>query len=75
MSPTPNEDSHTKRETFCSAADPTLAGAARVNRSSARIDMSLRTYRRRVAELLISLDAPSRFQAGVRAGESGLIRR
>jgi hypothetical protein len=34
--------------------------------------MSVRTYRRRVAELLDILDAGSRFQAGVRAGELGL---
>jgi hypothetical protein len=34
--------------------------------------MSLRTYRRRVAELLNALDAGSRFQAGMRAGELGL---
>ncbi|SFM70006.1 hypothetical protein SAMN04487980_1004154 [Streptomyces sp. cf124] len=38
------------------------------------LGMSLRTYRRRVAELLVSLDAASRFQAGVRAGELGLTR-
>jgi hypothetical protein len=37
-----------------------------------RLDTSLRTYRRRVAELLTALDAGSRFQAGVRAGELGL---
>jgi hypothetical protein len=36
--------------------------------------MSLRTYRRRVAELLVTLDADSRFQAGLRAGEMGLTR-
>ena len=36
--------------------------------------MSLRTYRRRVAELLAALDADSRFQAGLRAGELGLTR-
>ncbi|MFI0814933.1 DNA-binding response regulator [Streptomyces sp. NPDC021098] len=33
---------------------------------------SLRTYRRRVAVLLETLDADSRFQAGMRAGELGL---
>jgi len=33
---------------------------------------SLRTYRRRVAELMAALEAGSRFQAGVRAGELGL---
>ncbi|MEV6404240.1 MULTISPECIES: DNA-binding response regulator [Streptomyces] len=38
------------------------------------LGMSLRTYRRRVAELLVALDADSRFQAGLRAGEMGLTR-
>lgn len=38
------------------------------------LGMSLRTYRRRVAELLVTLNAGSRFQAGVRAGEMGLTR-
>jgi DNA-binding NarL/FixJ family response regulator len=37
-----------------------------------RLGTSLRTYRRRVAELMAALDAGSRFQAGVRAGELGL---
>ncbi|MEV6227483.1 DNA-binding response regulator [Saccharopolyspora shandongensis] len=37
-----------------------------------RIGVSLRTYRRRVAELMTLLDANSRFQAGARAGELGL---
>jgi hypothetical protein len=39
------------------------------------LGMSLRTYRRRVAELLVTLGADSRFQAGMRAGELGLNRR
>ena len=39
-----------------------------------RLGTSLRTYRRRVAELMTALDADSRFQAGVRAGELGLAR-
>jgi hypothetical protein len=38
------------------------------------LGMSLRTYRRRVADLLVALGAGSRFQAGVRAGELGLTR-
>ncbi|MFI9169232.1 DNA-binding response regulator [Streptomyces lincolnensis] len=38
------------------------------------LGMSLRTYRRRVAELLVTLGADSRFQAGMRAGELGLTR-
>jgi DNA-binding NarL/FixJ family response regulator len=37
-----------------------------------RLGTSLRTYRRRVAELMVALEAGSRFQAGVRAGELGL---
>jgi len=39
-----------------------------------RLGVSLRTYRRRVAELLASLESASRFQAGARAGELGLTR-
>jgi DNA-binding NarL/FixJ family response regulator len=35
--------------------------------------LSLRTYRRRVAELMTALGATSRFQAGARAHELGLI--
>ncbi|MCD0445701.1 hypothetical protein LO763_19010 [Glycomyces sp. A-F 0318] len=37
-----------------------------------RLGVSLRTYRRRVAELMARLEADSRFQAGLRAGELGL---
>jgi len=37
-----------------------------------RMNLSLRTYRRRVAEMMQLLEAESRFQAGVRAGELGL---
>jgi DNA-binding NarL/FixJ family response regulator len=39
-----------------------------------RIGVSLRTYRRRVAELMARLEVDSRFQAGLRAGELGLPR-
>jgi hypothetical protein len=39
-----------------------------------RLGVSLRTYRRRVAELMATLEAGSRFQAGLRAGELGLPR-
>ena len=39
-----------------------------------RLGLSLRTYRRRVAELMSKLDADSRFQAGLRAAELGLSR-
>jgi DNA-binding NarL/FixJ family response regulator len=37
-----------------------------------RLGLSLRTYRRRVAALLRTLESDSRFQAGLRAGELGL---
>ncbi|MGW2838320.1 DNA-binding response regulator [Streptomyces sp. NPDC001493] len=37
-----------------------------------RLGVSLRTYRRRVAELMVTLEADSRFQAGLRAGRLGL---
>ncbi|MGW4366414.1 hypothetical protein ACWEKT_12280 [Nocardia takedensis] len=37
------------------------------------LDLSVRTYRRRVAELMTALGANSRFQAGARAQELGLI--
>jgi DNA-binding NarL/FixJ family response regulator len=37
-----------------------------------RLGISLRTYRRRVAELMKTLGSDSRFQAGLRAGELGI---
>ncbi|GAA3104542.1 response regulator transcription factor [Streptomyces rectiviolaceus] len=40
-----------------------------------RVGMSLRTYRRRVAELMTALEADSRFQAGVNASQRGLTGR
>ncbi|WP_371580806.1 DNA-binding response regulator [Streptomyces sp. NBC_01314] len=48
-------------------------GSGATDETAARqLGMSVRTYRRRVAELLDTFDAGSRFQAGVRAGELGL---
>jgi DNA-binding NarL/FixJ family response regulator len=50
-------------------------GAGLTDEAAARqLGTSLRTYRRRVAELMATLEAGSRFQAGVRAGELGLAR-
>jgi DNA-binding NarL/FixJ family response regulator len=50
-------------------------GAGLTDEAAARrLGTSLRTYRRRVAELMAALEAGSRFQAGVRAGELGLAR-
>jgi DNA-binding NarL/FixJ family response regulator len=50
-------------------------GAGLTDEAAARrLGTSLRTYRRRVAELMAALETGSRFQAGVRAGELGLTR-
>ena len=48
----------------CGRKDATAARA---------LGLSVRTYRRRVAEVLAWLDASSRFEAGVRAAELGLV--
>ncbi|WP_338699632.1 DNA-binding response regulator [Streptomyces sp. Q6] len=48
-------------------------GSGATDETAAReLGMSVRTYRRRVAELLDTLGADSRFQAGLRAGALGL---
>ena len=48
-------------------------GAGLTDEAAARrLGTSLRTYRRRVAELMAALEVGSRFRAGVRAGELGL---
>ncbi len=48
-------------------------GSGRTDEAAARdLGLSLRTYHRRVADLLTALDAGSRFQAGLRAGTLGL---
>jgi DNA-binding NarL/FixJ family response regulator len=50
-------------------------GSGRTDASaSRRLGVSLRTYRRRVAELMAKLEADSRFQAGLRAAELRLPR-
>ena len=50
-------------------------GTGLTDEAAARwLGTSLRTYRRRVAELMAALDTGSRFQAGLRAGELGLTR-
>jgi len=51
-----------------------LLGAGAADGAAARsMGLSLRTYRRRVTQLLATLGATSRFQAGARARELGLI--
>jgi DNA-binding CsgD family transcriptional regulator len=53
----------------------TMLAAGLTDQAAARqLGISVRTYRRRVAELMKLLAAESRFQAGVRAGELGLTR-
>ncbi len=52
----------------------TLGAGLTDEAAARRLGTSLRTYRRRVAELMAALEAGSRFQAGVRAGELGLAR-
>ncbi|MGW1866709.1 DNA-binding response regulator [Streptomyces mauvecolor] len=53
-----------------------MLGAGHTDESAARqLGMSLRTYRRRVAELMAALGATSRFQAGLRARELELEGR
>lgn len=50
-----------------------LSSGCKDETAARTLDMSLRTYRRRVAELMTALGATSRFQAGVRARELGLV--
>jgi hypothetical protein len=51
-----------------------LLGSGAKDETAARsMGLSLRTYRRRVADLMTTLGASSRFQAGARARELGLI--
>jgi hypothetical protein len=43
--------------------------------ASRKLGMSVRTYRRHVAEIMVDVSATSRFQAGARAAELGLISK
>lgn len=49
-----------------------LSGGRKDTSAARALGMSVRTYRRRVAELMVLLGADSRFQAGVRAKALGL---
>ncbi|GAA3430833.1 helix-turn-helix transcriptional regulator [Kutzneria kofuensis] len=50
-----------------------MLGSGLTDEASARkLGLSLRTYRRRVAELMELLEADSRFQAGLRARDLGV---
>lgn len=50
-----------------------LASGAKDEAAARALGMSLRTYRRRVAELMTAVGATSRFQAGLRARDLGLV--
>jgi hypothetical protein len=50
-----------------------LAVGSKDATAARELGMSVRTYRRHVAEIMRRLDAVSRFQAGVRAMELGLV--
>ncbi|HET6706354.1 DNA-binding response regulator [Amycolatopsis sp.] len=50
-----------------------LASGCKDETAARTLGLSLRTYRRRVAELMALLGASSRFQAGARAREAGLL--
>ncbi|MDQ0377749.1 helix-turn-helix transcriptional regulator [Amycolatopsis thermophila] len=50
-----------------------LATGSKDETAARALGLSVRTYRRRVAELMSALGATSRFQAGVRARELGLV--
>lgn len=50
-----------------------LASGCKDESAARTLGLGLRTYRRRVAELMNALGAESRFQAGVRARELGLV--
>lgn len=50
-----------------------LASGCKDETAARTLGLGVRTYRRRVAELMTALGAESRFQAGVRAHELGLI--
>jgi len=50
-----------------------LASGCKDETAARALGVGLRTYRRRVAELMELLGASSRFQAGARAREAGLL--
>jgi DNA-binding NarL/FixJ family response regulator len=50
-----------------------LSSGCKDETAARTLSLSVRTYRRRVAELMTALGANSRFQAGVRARELGLV--
>jgi hypothetical protein len=50
-----------------------LSAGVKDEAAARKLGLSVRTYRRRVAELMAALGAESRFQAGVRAREVGLV--
>jgi DNA-binding NarL/FixJ family response regulator len=67
------ETSLTGLRTLAPSLLDALASGSEDEAAARALGMSLRTYRRRVAELMAAVGATSRFQAGLRARELGLV--
>jgi DNA-binding NarL/FixJ family response regulator len=64
---------HAELRTLAPRVLELLASGCKDETAARALDLGVRTYRRRVAELMTALGAESRFQAGARARELGLI--
>ncbi|MGB3437437.1 MAG: DNA-binding response regulator [Actinophytocola sp.] len=64
---------HAELTTFAPRVLELLATGCKDETAARTLGLGVRTYRRRVAELMTALGAESRFQAGIRAHELGLI--
>ncbi|WP_459706651.1 DNA-binding response regulator [Actinophytocola sp. KF-1] len=64
---------HAELTTLAPKVMELLASGCKDETAARTLGLGVRTYRRRVAELMTALGAESRFQAGARARELGLI--
>ncbi|MGH3762495.1 DNA-binding response regulator [Actinophytocola sp.] len=64
---------HTELRTLAPRVLELLAAGGKDETAARKLGLGVRTYRRRVAELMAALGADTRFQAGVRARELGLV--
>lgn len=64
---------HTELRTLAPRVLELLASGCKDETAARTLGLGVRTYRRRVAELMHALGAESRFQAGMRARDLGLI--
>lgn len=67
------EAQHTDLSTLAPRVLELLASGCKDETAARTLGLGVRTYRRRVAELMTTLGAESRFQAGARARDLGLI--